>query len=121
VDTKQQTVMEQSDLLQFTLDGIRAEPYTCTSKFAPLKDPKRLSNGLRSFTLMIPLLMKSKRKLRTLAIEENKISGLREDIVTNLQCTYGFPEYDILEVENPANTTNTTGARRNKKPITDAG
>ena len=25
--------------------------------------------------------------------------------IIELQCTYGFPEYDILEVENPANTT----------------
>ena len=25
--------------------------------------------------------------------------------IIDLQCTYGFPEYDILEVENPANTT----------------
>jgi len=25
--------------------------------------------------------------------------------IIDLQCTYGFPQYDILEVENPANTT----------------
>lgn len=25
--------------------------------------------------------------------------------IIDLQCTYGFPDYDILEVENPANTT----------------
>ena len=25
--------------------------------------------------------------------------------IIDLQCTYGFPEYDILEVENPASTT----------------
>jgi hypothetical protein len=28
--------------------------------------------------------------------------------IIDLQCTYGFPEYDILEVENPANTTKYT-------------
>ena len=33
-----------------------------------------------------------------------KARGFLQRII-ELQCTYGFPEYDILEVENPASTT----------------